>query len=374
MAKNLKRADTGLPIYVRKHKNGPSRYVVRYRKEGKEESKTFDRKIDALEWYKLLAAESSNEKIIRQSDYTIGYAIDRFLKLKKNRLAGTSYVKYESTLRLHVTPYFAKRKLNDLTFAECEQWLDELVESTTKNTANEALRVFKQVVAEAVRWGYLKASPIIYLKPFKVSDKDFRFWGFEEKVVFMQFLNANYPSLLPVFLTALTTGMRLGELQGLMWDCVDFNLAQITIMRIYCLKEKRVKKDTKSHRIRRVPMNAQLKSTLVAWKNAASKTALLDHVFPETNELKFQKLYLKQKALCKEARVSPIKFHDLRHTFASHFMMAGGNIYDLQKILGHSSIEITERYSHLSPEHLKGATDKLEIDLNPQNVLTGHFA
>ena len=51
------------------------------------------------------------------------------------------------------------------------------------------------------------------------------------------------------------------------------------------------------------------------------------------------------------------RFHDLRHTFASHFMMNGGNIYDLQKILGHTSLEMTQRYAHLAPEHLVQAAN-----------------
>jgi site-specific recombinase XerD len=51
-----------------------------------------------------------------------------------------------------------------------------------------------------------------------------------------------------------------------------------------------------------------------------------------------------------------IRFHDLRHTFASHFMMNGGNIYDLQKVLGHTKTEMTQIYAHLAPEHLAGVT------------------
>jgi hypothetical protein len=50
-----------------------------------------------------------------------------------------------------------------------------------------------------------------------------------------------------------------------------------------------------------------------------------------------------------------IRFHDVRHTFASHFMMNGGNLYDLQKILGHTNSKMTERYAHLSPTHLEKA-------------------
>jgi integrase len=59
------------------------------------------------------------------------------------------------------------------------------------------------------------------------------------------------------------------------------------------------------------------------------------------------------------AGVKEIRFHDLRHTFASHFLMGGGNIYDLQRILGHSSVQVTERYTHLMPEHLRGKTEVL---------------
>ena len=50
-----------------------------------------------------------------------------------------------------------------------------------------------------------------------------------------------------------------------------------------------------------------------------------------------------------------IRFHDLRHTFASNYMMAGGNVFDLQKLLGHTKIEMTMVYAHLSPNHLQGS-------------------
>ena len=56
-----------------------------------------------------------------------------------------------------------------------------------------------------------------------------------------------------------------------------------------------------------------------------------------------------------------IRFHDLRHTFASHFMMNGGNLYDLQKILGHTKYEMTQIYAHLSPDHLAGTTQILSF-------------
>jgi integrase len=68
----------------------------------------------------------------------------------------------------------------------------------------------------------------------------------------------------------------------------------------------------------------------------------------------------------KRAGSTKIRFHDLRHTFASHFMMNGGNIYDLQKILGHSSVKMTERYAHLSPNHLSDAMKIVSFSGDPE--------
>lgn len=72
---------------------------------------------------------------------------------------------------------------------------------------------------------------------------------------------------------------------------------------------------------------------------------------------------------CREAGVREIRFHDLRHSFASNFVLAGGNIYDLQKMLGHSLVTMTERYSHLSTDHLKGATEILKYGLKSESNL-----
>ena len=69
----------------------------------------------------------------------------------------------------------------------------------------------------------------------------------------------------------------------------------------------------------------------------------------------------------KKADVRPIRFHDIRHTFASLFMMKGGNIYDLQKILGHTTINMTQKYAHLSPSYLAGTTEILNFGNVPEN-------
>ena len=62
---------------------------------------------------------------------------------------------------------------------------------------------------------------------------------------------------------------------------------------------------------------------------------------------------------CKRAGLTDLHFHDLRHTFASQFMMSGGDLYILKELLGHKSIAMTERYSHLSPTYKIKAINRM---------------
>lgn len=72
----------------------------------------------------------------------------------------------------------------------------------------------------------------------------------------------------------------------------------------------------------------------------------------------------------KAGLVRKIRFHDIRHTFASQFMMSGGSLYDLQKILGHSKIEMTMRYAHLSNDHLASAVNIVSFSGTTDNNIS----
>tara|TARA_B100000315_G_scaffold221151_1_gene224348 strand:- start:109 stop:456 length:348 start_codon:yes stop_codon:yes gene_type:complete len=113
-----------------------------------------------------------------------------------------------------------------------------------------------------------------------------------------------------------------------------------------------MKEETKSRKIRYVPICCAFSGLLEKLK----KTSLSEYVVPFFNPDCFRKEFIRVTI---EVKLPVIRFHDLRHTFASNFLMGGGNIYDLQKILGHSTIQVTERYLHLVPSHLKGKTEVL---------------
>lgn len=79
------------------------------------------------------------------------------------------------------------------------------------------------------------------------------------------------------------------------------------------------------------------------------------------------------RSFCKEAKITEITFHCLRHVFASHLAMSGIALYELQKLLGHQSIQMTERYSHLLPGALIGLTEVLTVPVSEvENVINLH--
>ena len=65
-----------------------------------------------------------------------------------------------------------------------------------------------------------------------------------------------------------------------------------------------------------------------------------------------------------------VRFHDLRHTFASHFMMSGGNILTLQKLLGHSSVSVTQRYAHLAPDFMRSELERMSFEPKASDVVS----
>lgn len=170
-----------------------------------------------------------------------------------------------------------------------------------------------------------------------------------------------------LYVLALNTGMRLGEITGLQWDMVDLERRVIRVARTYSNREKRLKETTKGKRPRSVPVDETLHQLLVECH--AQSTAVWVITQPNGNRLcsnSFTYQYFRK--FCRDAGVKEIRFHDLRHTFASHYMMNGGNLYELQQWLGHRSIDMTNRYAHLSPAYLQGTAGMVEFGKKPQTA------
>lgn len=165
------------------------------------------------------------------------------------------------------------------------------------------------------------------------------------------------PVLYAIFATLVYTGIRRGEAVGLRWTDVDLDRRLITVRRSYegC---------TKSGKERLVPIPAELVPILKQHRLADPWKG--DLVFPgENGGICYSKNSKPGKVLdlaLKRCGLPRIRVHDLRHVFASYFVMGGGDIFTLQRILGHSTPQITsDTYGHLAPDHLAGAGDRVSF-------------
>ena len=152
-------------------------------------------------------------------------------------------------------------------------------------------------------------------------------------------LNQTVQRLRLIVLIAVTTGMRASEIFGLTWSDVMFGERLIA-----------VRAKLKGGKMRYVPMLPELAAEFVRFPKVVGIDLILPPKPGATSGR--QRVEGSFEDLLKRAKIRNFRFHDLRHTFASWYMMNGGDLYELAKILGHSNIKMTERYAKLGRDHI----------------------
>lgn len=329
---------------------------------GKRVTKSFDRKYDADKFKARLLMEKEQVKecgVYTPQDLKLKeFAKIWFEEQVKTRRAVKTQLCYRSDLKNYILPLFGEVKISHIKFNHVRK-LENTVLQTGKSarTVNKVVMILKTILNDAVKLGHLPKSPIKGYPPLKEEPRHLTFWDKQEIKQFLE-INKNDP-LIDFYIVALNTGLRLGEICGLCWDRVDFNGGNLVINR--SLTREGLRNTTKSHKGRYVPMNSTIRPIL----EKRFKTKISEYVFctdkgkPLPYEHVTQRSF--KKAQKRAGLTKIIRFHDLRHTFASHFMMNGGNIYTLQKLLGHSDISTTMIYAHLDDQFMKQATEILNF-------------
>jgi integrase len=148
----------------------------------------------------------------------------------------------------------------------------------------------------------------------------------------------------PILVTALHTGMRRGEILNLRWPDVDLHNRVLTVQ------------ESKSGKKRSIPIDQTLHDTLKGLPSRFKR----GQVFPAADGGPMADLGHKFQRLMQKAGIEDARFHDLRHTFASHLVMNGVDLKTIQELLGHSTIIMTMRYSHLAKSHRTEAIKTLD--------------
>ena len=141
----------------------------------------------------------------------------------------------------------------------------------------------------------------------------------------------------------------MGEIFGLKWQDVDFKREFIYLY------------NTKNVDQREVPLNENVKRVLIQIKRHPKS----EYVFCNTDGSQRKDIRFSFFTALKKSGIKEFRFHDLRHTFASHLVMAGVDLNTVRELLGHKTIKMTLRYSHLSPYHKRRAVDILGEKIVP---------
>lgn len=329
------------------------RYRVELNRLGHRMTKVFRRRADAEQWERrqLLRQDDmppeQQVKQLRFHDYAKEW-FDRYARVRKSLGA---QVRDELDIRLRLDPAFGKMYLREINTGHVDDFVALLVKAgkLSKKTINLTLGLLKKMLSDAVRWRYLDVNPAARIELVKVNPQTIAYW---EKDEIERFLTAaKDDELFPFYLTALNTGMRLGEIAALKWDRVNLETGVITVSRTYCMVSHSIKETTKGNKIRQIPINQPLLAALRKLK----LRSIADLVFSGADGKVIDINHLSAKSfkrMCRKAGVPVIRFHDTRHTFASHFVMNGGDLFQLKELLGHTDIKTTLRYSHMSPKHL----------------------
>jgi integrase len=160
------------------------------------------------------------------------------------------------------------------------------------------------------------------------------------------------PVLRVIVLAAATTGLRQSELLGLRWREVDFEARRIRVRNAYVRGEHSSEGKSDLSTRRSVPMADVLAQELMRWSHRTVFNAESDLVFghPQTGRpLDRTKVSRRFKKACRDADVRVVRFHDLRHTFATQLAAAGEPLRVIQEFLGHADLKTTQIYAHYAP-------------------------
>lgn len=208
-----------------------------------------------------------------------------------------------------------------------------MVAGISPNTMNREQAYLRAVFNETIRLGHWKKeNPLKKLRAFKIEEKELSYLERDQIVTLLvQLEKSRNLHVSTVAKVCLATGARWGEAESLRASQIRNGMIQFV--------------QTKSNRARAVPITTDLENCLQKHHQILGKE---EYLFSSSYSA-FREALTQAKLKLSQGQLT----HILRHTFASHFIMNGGNILALQKILGHQSLTMTMRYAHLSPEHLQ---------------------
>lgn len=323
---------------MRKYKRGQIWYVDYYY-EGRRTRKKVGSEKDAENALAAIKADILRGEYRFKKDRKIrfeGFAKEYLDYAKINK---RSWRRDESSL-IRLLPHFKDMLLSKITPLHIEEYKKIRLDKVKPSTINRELTCLKHMFTIAERFRkFDDKNPVKEVKFFQERQYIMRILDGKE---IKRLINASTGYLRAMIILALNTGMRKGEILNMKWNDVDFIEDYIYI------------KETKSNVIRKIPMNSIVRATLKGIKREN------DFVFCSSKTgTRFIDFFRSFKTACRKVGITDLRFHDLRHTAATLMVMGGIDLVTVSQILGHSTIQMTMKYAHPTPENKRRAVSVL---------------
>lgn len=271
-----------------------------------------------------------------------------FLTFAANNTRGSTHEETVSVMTHHLVPFFGADRLDEITSERIEEYKNTAKsvrynKALTRKTINNHLIILSRVLHIAHEWGKLQKLPTIRMFPgLSAGDRSFTYLEFEEADRFIEAAGGeDWSAMITV---AIHTGLRVGELLALRWTDIDLVVGRLVVRQRLWRGNLGPPKSGKN---REIPLSNTARATLQSTRHLRGPYVFCNE---DGSLLTYSKANHGIAGVSRRAGLGkPITWHDLRHTFASHLVMKGVPLRIVQELLGHATLEMTLRYSHLAP-------------------------
>jgi site-specific recombinase XerD len=323
--------------------------------------KTRDRKVAVAKMRELEILQAVGEydpwkDPAPQEGVTLKEAAESFTRARRREdLSHATRRSESSILGLFENQFPGGVALSAIALKDVEGFFSEL---RRRGARPSTLHTYHTRLAQFFRWceaeGMVRESPMARLRRPRSAKTSVRFLTEEEfeRILASIRSSEDSPWLEHVVQVAVATGMRVSELCEMRRDWLSLSPPAVTVKRSATYRPK-------SHSERHIPLAGDAAEILLGLLQA--RRGASGHVFVDANGRPLRPTRV-SKAFKRHVRLAGLSeeysFHTLRHTFASWLVKSGTDLYRVRDLLGHQSVEVTERYAHLKPESLRAAVEK----------------